>query len=1224
MRLAIECVQLDAKLEIAVHRSSLRSLFVSLLVLALTSAAMPAAAEPLIAWTSVTPTLDGQCDTTTEYAASAGYGGILLYRPGEPHAAARIFITVDGANLYICVWKIPVNAGPPLNSVILSIDVDADGGREPRPDDIRIEVDEFGAFATYRGDVSGEYLAASLGSSAAATDYNPPAGGGAPVTWNAEFSIPRTIFGIEEAVFKGFHVYHGAHSDVLDYHIWPATADPNIPDQYEQMYVLPRPTSFAPAQLNDVRITQGLDIGILRGATQYDLVAGKDTSVFMELWASVTVSQPISEAECIAIGPTGFETRVPIPISSPLFLRNSPRNRLYSELNPRCHFQGDTTAWPGHYRFFIDIRRGFGSGTWETVYLGRGIFRATHDLNLFFWPWQRDEAGDPNTATWDSSYEDTLLSVTYEHQRVMPLRSNFRYLARGAASEPAGLGIALHPFVHECGDGDPCGAAAMAAQAETTRIHFNRFAPPGQQADYGARLEAVVDVLAAPNLGTCARGAFALCNALIEPATEGVGASAIVHSLNHPLGVVDDASPFSDGAGHSTSITTVDTPDPLVDIWRRSVGGAAIPLMRQFVSTNVRVVAHEVWDWNFARHAYVANPRAESVSPSPPSFAPSTATFHVVASLSTVDVVNLYSSHRVDDGSLPASADVPGAEYELVLLDSNAKVLVSRGFTPRFDDDPPTHAPVVMTLPWDTAATTVAVLKNGQPLFSESFSALAPSVTSLDFTLEGENLRLDWTASDADSANLRYSVYYNDAQRGTQLIQSALEDPTYLVRPLSLPASNDVTFSVEASDGLQTDAMTSPPFVVPDSDPVARIVTPEHNAELLESAVVNLRAIVADPTEGILKGPALEWDSTLDGFLGTGDVVQTNLSVGSHFVTVTATAPSTLTDSAVVQVDVLADTDGDGIGDAEEQLHACLSQSVADAAVDVDGDGLSSEQELADGSDPCDPDSDLDNYSDGEESRLGSDSLDPQSTPTPPQLFVTPTTFDLADCPTPSIAALEVQTGVNDSWFAISGQPWLSAEADSFGTAQVPVVADCSGLGAGVHRAKIYIVHDSSGQRSTAVATLFNPYQASDGIPDCDDGIDNDADGDIDLKDASCADSSGPSEVSAAFPCDNGIDDDGDGAMDFPFDRGCASPVATTEAPACQDGIDNDNDGLVDLDGGASAKGAAVSDSDLGCSEFTGASERDGAEVPLLHPLGLWALAGLLLLAAGRRLRSRA
>jgi len=46
--------------------------------------------------------------------------------------------------------------------------------------------------------------------------------------------------------------------------------------------------------------------------------------------------------------------------------------------------------------------------------------------------------------------------------------------------------------------------------------------------------------------------------------------------------------------------------------------------------------------------------------------------------------------------------------------------------------------------------------------------------------------------------------------------------------------------------------------------------------------------------------------------------------------------------------------------------------------------------------------------------------------------------------------------------------------------------------------------------------------------------------------------------------CDNGVDDDGDGLVDMD-DPGCPAPEAALENPQCDNGADDDGDGLVDF-----------------------------------------------------------
>ncbi|MCB9528063.1 MAG: hypothetical protein H6701_06645 [Myxococcales bacterium] len=62
-------------------------------------------------------------------------------------------------------------------------------------------------------------------------------------------------------------------------------------------------------------------------------------------------------------------------------------------------------------------------------------------------------------------------------------------------------------------------------------------------------------------------------------------------------------------------------------------------------------------------------------------------------------------------------------------------------------------------------------------------------------------------------------------------------------------------------------------------------------------------------------------------------------------------------------------------------------------------------------------------------------------------------------------------------------------------------------------------------------------------VGECNDGVDNDGDGRVDLADRGCERPRDPSEADpAAVPdCANGLDDDGDGRVDWPDDDGCVA-----------------------------------------------------------------------------------
>jgi cysteine-rich repeat protein len=129
-------------------------------------------------------------------------------------------------------------------------------------------------------------------------------------------------------------------------------------------------------------------------------------------------------------------------------------------------------------------------------------------------------------------------------------------------------------------------------------------------------------------------------------------------------------------------------------------------------------------------------------------------------------------------------------------------------------------------------------------------------------------------------------------------------------------------------------------------------------------------------------------------------------------------------------------------------------------------------------------------------------------------------------------------------------------------------------------------------------------------VVECADGRDDDGDGLVDLADTGCASASDLSERDPTQPCDDGADDDGDLYVDFPNDPACLSPAFSRESSECQNAIDDDGAAGVDYDGGASFNGGvALGPADSDCA---GKPQRDkeialpacglGAELLLFAP----------------------
>jgi glucose/arabinose dehydrogenase len=87
--------------------------------------------------------------------------------------------------------------------------------------------------------------------------------------------------------------------------------------------------------------------------------------------------------------------------------------------------------------------------------------------------------------------------------------------------------------------------------------------------------------------------------------------------------------------------------------------------------------------------------------------------------------------------------------------------------------------------------------------------------------------------------------------------------------------------------------------------PTVQITEPAGMLAVPESTAVIFKGDATDPEDGTLSGASLEWTSSLDGPLGTGDSMRiSDLSVGNHVVAFTATDSKGLAASATVPVTV--------------------------------------------------------------------------------------------------------------------------------------------------------------------------------------------------------------------------------------------------------------------------------------------------------------------------------
>jgi hypothetical protein len=111
----------------------------------------------------------------------------------------------------------------------------------------------------------------------------------------------------------------------------------------------------------------------------------------------------------------------------------------------------------------------------------------------------------------------------------------------------------------------------------------------------------------------------------------------------------------------------------------------------------------------------------------------------------------------------------------------------------------------------------------------------------------------------------------------------------------------------------------------------------------------------------------------------------------------------------------------------------------------------------------------------------------------------------------------------------------------------------------------------------------------------CNNGVDDDGDGLVDMADPGCKNKGDNTETSPNLVCDDGLDNDGDTFVDFPVDSGCSSPTDTSElgATECDDGVDNDGDTFVDFPADADCSGP-LDNVEQGITDCSDGLDNDG------------------------------
>lgn len=272
----------------------------------------------------------------------------------------------------------------------------------------------------------------------------------------------------------------------------------------------------------------------------------------------------------------------------------------------------------------------------------------------------------------------------------------------------------------------------------------------------------------------------------------------------------------------------------------------------------------------------------------------------------------------------------PG-EYSIRLLDGET-VLEDYPFTPHLNHVDPgpdceTGAEqeaepglIIEYVPWVEGTTRIAITHGAEELASRQVSGNAPEVSLLepnDGVLDTEEITVVWQANDADGDDLEFTLEYSvDGGEEWSPLGSGITGTQIVLDADFVPGTDRGKFRILASDGVNTAQDESDgTFSVASKPPHVEIESPADGAVYLTGQSVALSAFVIDLEDGSLGEDGLSWTSSLSGTIGTGELLHvTDLAVGTHDITVTASGGDGQPASDTVTIHVTSGDAGLGVG----------------------------------------------------------------------------------------------------------------------------------------------------------------------------------------------------------------------------------------------------------------------------------------------------------------------
>jgi hypothetical protein len=198
----------------------------------------------------------------------------------------------------------------------------------------------------------------------------------------------------------------------------------------------------------------------------------------------------------------------------------------------------------------------------------------------------------------------------------------------------------------------------------------------------------------------------------------------------------------------------------------------------------------------------------------------------------------------------------------------------------------------LVAMPFHAQATSLVITREEETIYTRAVGKSAPVVKIKPLrgaaVLSGR-VTVSWVASGAGHDRWRYVLRYSNDDGQTWFgLATRLTTTEYTVDFDELPGGERCLIQVLAVADLRTGVATSEPFQVRVKAPVVEILTP-HSGDAFEQGQPVAFFGFARSVAGSGDSDALNWSSSIDGFLGSGmQIDSSSLTPGRHRITLSA------------------------------------------------------------------------------------------------------------------------------------------------------------------------------------------------------------------------------------------------------------------------------------------------------------------------------------------------